>query len=315
MSVAAQAPAPVTVGIRVPHEMFVDGAASLRNGLKAVVASGVDRLCIGDHVSFHGGRGFDGLVQATALAALCDLEILTAVYLLPLRHPVPVSRQVNSLAQLAPGRFVFGVGVGGEDPNEVRMCGVDPTTRGRRMDESLGIVRELLDGQIVTRHGGFFEIDDASIRPRLQRPVPVVVGGRSEAALRRAGRLAEGYLAIWVSPDRYARSVNTVQQYALDAGRQGVGWRHGLQVWAGFGSSPSTARPLLAAAMETLYQTPFEKFERTTPYGTPADVAAFLADFVAVGCREFNIIPVAATAQESIESVAEVRRLLRSSVA
>ncbi len=311
MSTSTTSSSPVTLGIRVPHEMFVGGATALREGVKAVVAAGIDRLCVGDHVSFHGGRGFDGLVQATALAALCDLEILTAVYLLPLRHPVPVARQVNSLAQLAPGRFLFGVGVGGEDPNEVRMCGVDPTTRGRRMNESLGIVRDLLAGQTVTRHGGFFEIDDASIRPQLQHPVPVVVGGRSEAALRRAGQLGEGYLAIWLSAERYARSVQTVEQYAVDAGREGVAWRHGLQIWAGFGSSPSAARPLLAQAMETLYTTPFENFERTTPYGTPADVAAFLADYVSVGCREINIIPVAATSEEAINSVAEVRRLLR----
>lgn len=90
-----------------------------------IEAAGVDRLCVGDHIAFHGGRGFDGLVQATALATLSELEVQSAVYLLPLRHPVPVARQVHSLAQLSGGRFLFGVGVGGEDPAEVAMCGVD----------------------------------------------------------------------------------------------------------------------------------------------------------------------------------------------
>ena len=77
----------LTIGIRPPHGLFEGGASSLRAGIAGIEASGIDRVCVGDHVSFHGGRGFDGLVQATALAALSDLEVQTAVYLLPLRHP------------------------------------------------------------------------------------------------------------------------------------------------------------------------------------------------------------------------------------
>ncbi len=305
---------PITVGIRVPHELFEGGAAALRQGVEAIVGAGIDRVCVGDHISFHGGRGYDGLVYATALTALCDLEIQTAIYLLPLRHPVPVARQVNSLAQLAEGRFIFGVGLGGEDPNEVRMCGVDPTTRGRRMDESLEIVRDLLAGESVSRHGGFFEIDGAQMTPTLTSPVPIVVGGRSEAALRRAGRLADGHLAVWVSPERYAKSIAIVEQHAADDGRIGVGWRHGLQIWCGFGDSPADGRAALAAAMEGLYNTPFEKFERTSPYGSPAQLGEFLQPFIDVGCRDINIIPVAATPHEATEAVAEVRRLLNRQV-
>ena len=92
----------------------------------------VDRMVIFQNV-FKGGRGFDGLVNATALAVMSRrATVQTAVYLLPLRHPVPVARQVASLAALAPGRLEFGVGIGGEDPAETRACGIDPATRGRR---------------------------------------------------------------------------------------------------------------------------------------------------------------------------------------
>ncbi len=238
---------PVTVGIRVPHEQLSGGAHSLRAAIDQVVGEEIDRVCVGDHVTFHGGAGFDGLVQAAALAALCDLEVQTAVYLLPLRHPVPVARQVNSLAQLAPGRFVFGVGIGGEDPAEVRACGVDPATRGRRMDEALSIVRELLVGEPLTWRGDFFELDEVRIAPPPREPVPIVVGGRSEAALRRAGRLGDGYLALWTSPERFVRSIATVEHYAAEAGRSDVAWRHGLHVWCGFdderGDGPTTAGP------------------------------------------------------------------------
>ena len=301
---------PITVGIRVPHEQMEGGAAGLRTAVAQIAESGIDRVCVGDHVTFHGGTGFDGLVQAAALAALCDLEVQTAVYLLPLRHPVPVARQVHSVSQLAPGRFVFGIGVGGEDPAEVWACGVDPATRGRRVNESLAIVRTLLAGERVTTRGRFFELDDVRIEPPLAAPVPIVVGGRSEAALRRAGRLGDGYLALWTSPERFQRSIATVEGHAADAGRVEVAWRHGLHLWCGFDDSPATARPRLAQAMERLYRTPFEKFERWAPYG-PADVVAdALTPFVDAGCRDFNLIPVAGSTDDAVASVAEVRRLL-----
>jgi alkanesulfonate monooxygenase SsuD/methylene tetrahydromethanopterin reductase-like flavin-dependent oxidoreductase (luciferase family) len=300
----------VTIGIRPPHGLFEGGAASLRAGVAEIEASGIDRVCVGDHVSFQGGRGFDGLVQATSLAALSDLEVQTAVYLLPLRHPVPVARQVNSLGQIAPGRFVFGVGIGGEDPAEVRMCGVEPTSRGRRMDESLVILRGLLAGETVTFAGEFFVIEKAKVLPRPERPIPIVVGGRSPAALRRAGRMGDGWLALWTTPRRYLDSVAEVEAHATDAGRTDVAWRHGLQVWCGFGSNRSTAREPLARAMESLYKVPFEKFERYSPYGTAADVAAALAPFVDAGCRDINIIATAGSPPAATDAVAEVRRLL-----
>jgi alkanesulfonate monooxygenase SsuD/methylene tetrahydromethanopterin reductase-like flavin-dependent oxidoreductase (luciferase family) len=299
-----------TVGVRVPHELFESERSALRRCVARIEAGRIDRVCVGDHISFHGGRGFDGLVQATALAVLSDLEVQTAVYLLPLRHPVPVARQVSSLSQLAPGRFVFGVGIGGEDRAEVAMCGVDPATRGRRMDESLGVVRDLLAGEVVHRSGGFFELDGARLLPIPPEPVPVMVGGRSAAALRRAGELSEGYLALWTTPERYASSIATVEEHARAAGRPPVAWRHGVQLWCGFAPSAAAARPLVAGAMETLYRTPFDRFERFVPHGTPAEVADALLPFLEAGCRDLNLIPVAAGVDEAVDAVAEVRSLL-----
>src|SRR5439155_16851802 len=141
---------------------------------------------IGDHISFHTGAGTDGLITATALAMLePSLSIYLAVYLLPLRHPVPVARQLATLAQLAPGRLIFGVGVGGEDRHEVEICGVDPASRGRRIDESLQVLRALLSGRPVSFDGEFFQLDQALILPAPKPPIPIVVGGRSDAAVRR----------------------------------------------------------------------------------------------------------------------------------
>ena len=87
--------------------------------MAASAEAGLDHVGCSDHVSVHGGTGFDGLIQAAQLASLHDeLPVVVAVYLLPLRHPTPVARQISSIAEAAPGRLIFGVGVGGEDPQE-----------------------------------------------------------------------------------------------------------------------------------------------------------------------------------------------------
>jgi alkanesulfonate monooxygenase SsuD/methylene tetrahydromethanopterin reductase-like flavin-dependent oxidoreductase (luciferase family) len=301
----------VRIGVRPPSAIFERGADELRRVVGRVEQLGIDQVCVGDHVSFHGGQGSDGLVQATALAVLASRALVhTSVYLLPLRHPVTVARQVSSLALLAPGRFVFGVGVGGEDRNEVELCGVDPRTRGRRTDEALAIIRPLLTGETVSFDGEFFHLRDAAILPGIPAPVPIVVGGRSTAALRRAGVYGDGWLGVWVSPERFAAATSEVQSIAAAAGRGDVDWHHGLQVWCGFGSDPDDATPRLATAMERLYRTPFANFARYSPRGTAEDVAEALLPYLDAGCRSINLIPTAADIDESLEAVAAVRRHL-----
>jgi len=107
-----------------------------------------------------------------------------------------------------------------------------------------------------------------------------------------------------------AAAIAEVQSIAEEAGRVDVPWRHGIQVWCGFGDTAAEARRLVSAEMEALYKLPFERFERYTPMGTPADVAAAVRPFVDAGCGDVNLIAVAATPDEVVRNVAEVRRLL-----
>ena len=110
--------------------------------------AGIDHVMTGDHVMFHDGVGNDGLADAASLmTATEDLGVYLAVYLMVLRHPVIVARQILTVAQFGPGRLSLGLGIGGDDRREVAACGVDPRTRGRRMDEALGLVRRLLSGK------------------------------------------------------------------------------------------------------------------------------------------------------------------------
>jgi alkanesulfonate monooxygenase SsuD/methylene tetrahydromethanopterin reductase-like flavin-dependent oxidoreductase (luciferase family) len=303
----------VTVGVRLPHEAAFD-AARLREFVAHVDDTPIERVFVGDHVSFRDGTGFDGLQFATAIAALSSrVTVQTAVYLLPLRHPVPVARQVAGLGWLAPRRFVFGVGVGGEDPAEVRACGVDPALRGRRLDEALPILRELLAGRAVTHTGRSFQLDEVTIAPAPPQPVPIVVGGRSTAALRRTARLGDGWLATWVSPQRYAAACEEIAAFARAAGREVASWRHGLHVWCGFGADRDSARRRLAGEMESLYGVPFEKFERYCPYGSPDDVADALRPYLAAGCRSVNLIATAESSAAALAGAVAVRELLRES--
>jgi alkanesulfonate monooxygenase SsuD/methylene tetrahydromethanopterin reductase-like flavin-dependent oxidoreductase (luciferase family) len=298
------------VGIMTPFELPDWDQATTRAFLDAVAAAGIDHVCCADHVSFVAGLGFDGLMQATALAALHpSLRISCGLYLLPLRHPVLVARQLADFERFAPGRLTFGVGIGGEDRHEVEICGVDPATRGARMDECLTVLRELLAGQAVTFHGRFFDLDDAMIVPPAPG-IPILVGGRSDAAIRRAGRLGDGWLGIWNSPQRFAAAVELAAGEAARAGRPGPPTRHAMQVWCGFADTREAARASLAPAMEAFYGLPFERFERYCPYGTADDVAGFLAPYVAAGCTEFNLIPQAPGPDQAVAGVAAVRGLL-----
>jgi alkanesulfonate monooxygenase SsuD/methylene tetrahydromethanopterin reductase-like flavin-dependent oxidoreductase (luciferase family) len=305
-----RAAASARVGMFPPFDLLERGPATAGAFLAQAGEAGIDHVCCGDHVSF-AGTGFDGLVQATALALLHPtLPIYSGVYLLPLRHPVHVARQLADIDRLAPGRLIFGVGVGGEDRHEVSICGVDPATRGLRMNECLTVLRQLLTGTTSTFHGKFFDLDEAVIAPAPPTAIPIIVGGRSDAAIRRAGRLGDGWLGIWNSPRRFADAVEMAAQEAGRAGRPGPPARHGMQVWCGLADSKKAARNCLAPAMQAFYQLPFERFERYCPYGTADDVAEFLAPYLDAGCTEFNLIPQSPDHDQAIAATAAVKKLL-----
>ena len=273
--------------------------------------AGLDGLGVGDHVSFYTGAGADGLVGATSiLAASQRLRAIVGVYLLPLRHPVVVARQLADIATMAPGRLVFGVGVGGEDPHESESCGIDPKTRGRRMDECLEVLRGLLTGKPLDYDGEFFRLDHAHIQPSPTENVPILVGGRSDAAVRRAGRFGDGWYGIWVSPARYAQAIAQMHDVARAAGRDDVEWHNALNIWCGVGSTADEARAFVAPAMEAFYQLPYERFEKWSPAGTPAHIAEFLAPYVEAGCHTFNVIACGTSPEAEVDAVGEIRSLL-----
>jgi alkanesulfonate monooxygenase SsuD/methylene tetrahydromethanopterin reductase-like flavin-dependent oxidoreductase (luciferase family) len=301
---------PVSVGIVLREQDLGAWSGRLQELAEHAVAAGIDHLTVGDHVSFAEGHGADGLIQSAALlSAHPSLSVQTGVYLLGLRHPAIVARQLATIALLAPGRFTFGVGVGGDDPRELELCGIDPRKRGARTTEALRCVRLFMQGEEVEFHGRFFDLQGA-IRPAPAVRIPILVGGRSDAALARTGELGDGWLALWVSPRRFAEAVDRIDTAAANAGRGDVIWQHALQLWVGFNASRAEAKRQLSRTMDAAYALPFERFERYVPYGPPEAVAEALAPYLAEGCRRFNFVPEATKLPGAMEAAAEVKALL-----
>jgi alkanesulfonate monooxygenase SsuD/methylene tetrahydromethanopterin reductase-like flavin-dependent oxidoreductase (luciferase family) len=301
------------VGISVHDSLMVADPGRRRALLSLIETAGLDYVCVGDHVSFHDGTGFDGLTAATAALSDNDrLPVLVGVYLLALRHPLLTARQLASISQLAPGRLVLGAGVGGEDRSEVSNSGVDPATRGRRLDECLQVLRALASGDAVDHQGEFFELTSARIKPPPRPPVPIVIGGKGDAAVRRAARYGDGWLAIFCSARRFAQTREQIAEAAADLGRPVPPW-YGINVWCGLDADTARARSLLAAQLEGLYHLPFGKFERLAPAGTPAEVAEQLAPYLEAGAEHITLIPAAASPEAGVEHTAAVRSLLRIS--
>jgi len=140
-----------------------------------------------------------------ALGAVTSrLRFVTFVLKLPVRPPVLVAKQATSAAVLTGGRLVLGVGT---SPwrEDYEVLGVDWASRGRRMDESIAILRGLAAGGYFEYHGKVFDLPPVKIAPVPAEPIPVLVGGHSDAALRRAARVGDGWMHGGGGPGRPAR--------------------------------------------------------------------------------------------------------------
>lgn len=304
----------IQLGIAVNDELFNPDAGQRRALLEHIGESGLDHLTVGDHISFHDGTGFDGFVAATtALASHESLKVLIGVYLAGLRHPMATARQLATLSQVAPGRVMLGVGVGGEDRKEISNMGVDPGTRGRRMDETLGLLRRLADGSAVDHDGAFFHLENARILPAQEPRVPIVIGGAGDVAVRRTAEYGDGWLGMWCSARRYGATHQQILEAFGESGRSGPTFA-GYNVWVGLGKDAARARARLGERMSKLYNLPAEKFQHITAAGSPDDVAQFLSAYVEAGARTITLVPVAESIHDGIELAAQVRRELLASV-
>jgi probable F420-dependent oxidoreductase len=213
----------------------VDPAAApdLLDLARVVEEVGFDEIDLGDHVTI--GRPVPGrpvpdppaaallepLVALGAIAAVTRrIRLGTGVLILPQRQPALVAKQVATLDRLSNGRVRLAVGVGWQAP-EYESLGVPFGERGRRMDEAIELLRLYWTQPAVTFHGRFYRSEAMAVAPPPVQPggPPVWLGGGSEAALRRVGRLADGWLAVGEDPRSISHKVSVITQAARDAGR------------------------------------------------------------------------------------------------
>jgi len=275
---------------------------------------GYDSLWAGDHISFVNPI-LDPLVALSLFAAATErVELGTSVLLLPLRHPSVVAKQAASLDWLSGGRLVLGVGVGGEGEKDFRAVGVDPRERGARADEALQALAALLSGPEASFRGRFFSFSGVTIAPgpaRMRR-VPFWVGGRSQAAIRRAARLGHGWMPIWVSPERFAEGWGEVARQAKEAGRDSDALVPAVVLPARVEDDGPLARRRAQEHLSRRYGQPFPErvVERYCLAGTPGECARRLRDYVSAGARHvvLNLCAGEADFLAQAERLAEVAR-------
>lgn len=251
---------------------------------------GFNSIWVGDHLSF-AVPILDPLLQlAQAAAFSTKLLVGTGVYLLPLRHPGPVAKQVASLDVLSKGRVIFGVGVAGEFESDFRAAGVPINERGPRLAESIVALRKLWSGETVSHDGKFFPFRDVKmLPPPVQKGGPPIwFGGRAEVVLKRCARIGDGYLSYVVTPEQYAKSLATIESHVGDRQLDRFATAHLL--FAQVGDSYEEAFKSANEQLSLRYAMDFTKAtQRYAAVGRPEDVAAKIREFHAAGVRQFNL--------------------------
>ena len=254
-------------------------------------ALGYDSLWCTDHIAFHNPI-LEGIVALAAIAGWTHrITLGTGILLLPLRHPSLVAKQVASLDYLSEGRVVFGIGVGGEGAKDFEAVQVPIAERGARTNEGIDVLRCLWSNRPASFEGRFFTFTDVVIEPPPVQPggPPIWVGGRSAAALRRAGRRGDGWLALLVSPERFRKDIAEVRAHAERAGRDPGAIASALMIPIHLDSDGDRARQRMQRDLSKRYRqsTDQDRIARYTLAGTATEAVDRLRAYVEAGARHF----------------------------
>ncbi len=226
----------VRIGVSLGPEGAPEGFAAAVDRLEA---AGVDSLWLPEHVYGPAVEPFTGL--AFALSRTRRLKAGTGISVLPGRHPALVAKQLASLAGLAPRRVlpVFGLQPAAPAERAAFPVPAGPGQRAAVFDEALTLLRLLLTAdEPVTFEGRFFAVSGASAGPRPAQPLDLWLAGSAPGALRRTGRLADGWLGSLMTPGEAGEAVRAIQSAAAEAGREVDPDHFGMSMTVAFGSLP-----------------------------------------------------------------------------
>jgi probable F420-dependent oxidoreductase len=259
---------------------------------------GLDSFWLSDHLLAPSPE-LDVIATLSLLAShTTRIKLGPSVFLLNLRHPLVAAKSFATLDYLSHGRMVMAVGTGA-NLADYAACGIPTEGRGRRLDEGIMILRKIWTESHATFHGKFFDFEHVTIEPRPEPrshndsgTIDIWVGGRSDAALRRTARYADGYFASFQTPHEFSNSMATVRSYAEQFGRANARIESGLILLCRLATSREHAiedmRPIL-----TKMGRGSDMFVQRTLYGSPADIIDRLQEYVALGLDKFVLWPVA----------------------
>jgi len=260
----------------------------VKEAVRVAETYGYGSISLGDHLAF-AVPILDPLTQLAAAAALTKkVTMMPAVYLLPLRHPGPVAKQVATLDHLTEGRFIFGVGVGGEFATDFDVAGVPIKERGARLSESIEVLRKLWTGEKVSHQGKFFSFSNIQMLPKPVQPggPPIWCGGRSDAALRRIALQTDGWISYVVTAEMYRQGLEKIASFAGEAKRKLDRFGTAHLLFARLGKTREEALDIAARHLSVRYAMDFRRAtERYCALGAPADIAEHLRAFHAAGAR------------------------------
>ncbi len=263
---------------------------------------GLDSFWLSDHLLAPSPE-LDVVATLSLLASRTKrMKLGPSVLLLNLRHPLMVAKSFASLDYMSGGRMVMAVGTGA-NLADYAARNIPTEGRGKRLDEGIEVLRTVWKSSKASFHGKFFNFDNVTIEPRPvartnndsgthSGTMDIWVGGRSDAALKRAARLADGFFASFQTPEEFGISMAKIRDYAAGYGRANARIESGLILLCRIAKSREQAldemRPMLAAM-----GTGAEAYLARTVYGSPEDVIERLTEYVAKGLDKFVLWPIA----------------------
>ena len=283
----------VSLSVHPPKEQF--------DLVRRVEALGFDSVWCGDHISFNLPL-YESLTLLASYVPITErIKLGSAVYLLALRPPAVAAKVTATLDALSGGRLIFGVGVGGENPREFAAVGVPHRERGARVTEAIEVVRALWRDTPASFKGRFTEFEGVSIDPKPVQPggPPIWIGGRSDAALARAGRQGDGWVSYVVTAERYAQSLDKIRAAAQAAGRSLDGFVPAHLTFITLGRDYETARDKWVKRLSLRYAQDFGPLAgRYGVIGTPDQCVEQLERFRAAGCQYFVLSTTCETSED-----------------
>ena len=214
------------LGIHLPHAGEQAAPDKIRRAALRAEELGLDDVWVSEHIIVPRARFprsplfYDPVVTLSWAAAVTQrVRLGTSVLVLPMRHPLPLAKELATLHNLSEGRLILGAGVGWLEP-EFAALGVPFGERGRRMDEGIAMMRAVWTQDPVSFASKYIpaEIADMTMTPLPVSPIPLWIGGSSEAALRRTIRLADGWHGSRHTPEEAAPIVRRLREARPEPG-------------------------------------------------------------------------------------------------